>query len=273
MAERTLAEQAAAHSLEVLGASLQAVKPPIKIRYHSLKEGGEGDTEPISERRAATEGGAVDRTPALARPDCVEVCVRELVDTLLYDPDRREFVVDRLPPTASAALVSFYSEHGADAIDEASRYQGWGSSQRQTSLPYLLCALCPALPCSLAALLFLLSQCSLAAFLSASPASPSLVQHGLALSTHQPCIQALWRAALDGLLYARGYLAAGTLQPRPRAVPTSSLPQQPTCAVPPHCYSALGQQRVQPVRKARRWSLGAHRQSHRRWRRESRWRR
>lgn len=58
-----------------------------------------------------------------ARPDCVEACVRELVEMLLYDPTAAALDARRLPPDADPALRAFVARREYAASDAGG--QAW----------------------------------------------------------------------------------------------------------------------------------------------------
>ena len=73
--------------VEVVAASLAAAhafKPAVRMAYHAF------------------DGGP-------PRLDCVEVAVRELIELFIYDPTARALDAALLPPTATRALLEFYS--------------------------------------------------------------------------------------------------------------------------------------------------------------------
>ena len=57
---------------------------------------------------------------------CVEVVVREVVDTLLFDPDTLSFASERLPPNAHPAMRRFYEEASSSGADSGFRGAGNG---------------------------------------------------------------------------------------------------------------------------------------------------
>ena len=92
-----------ARAVEVLAANLgdvHAFKPPNALERHAVG-GGE------------------------ARPDCVEMVVRELFDLLLYDPMRHAFDPSRLPPGASAALRAHYEQRASGALADHAAGAAW----------------------------------------------------------------------------------------------------------------------------------------------------
>jgi len=92
-----------ARAVEVLAANLgdvHAFKPPNSLERHAVG-GGE------------------------ARPDCVEMVVRELFDLLLYDPMRHAFDPSRLPPGASAALRAHYEQRASGALADHAAGAAW----------------------------------------------------------------------------------------------------------------------------------------------------
>ena len=48
----------------------------------------------------------------LPKADCTEVCIREVLQTLLWDPSAQRFDRSRLPASCTASLADFFAEGG-----------------------------------------------------------------------------------------------------------------------------------------------------------------
>lgn len=86
-----LPDTAFASSFERLAAGMSAVhafRTPVRLQRHCYKEGREV-------------------------PDCVEVCVRELIEILIYDPSQRRFEHSRLPRTTLLSVRNFFVDLAA----------------------------------------------------------------------------------------------------------------------------------------------------------------
>ena len=100
----------AANDVELVAASLSSAnahKPAIKLSRHGFKN-------------------------AEAKPDCVEVVVREIFDLLLFDALTDSFNPSaRLPPEACSRVRAFYEQHANIFVDdddgaiEAARSKQW----------------------------------------------------------------------------------------------------------------------------------------------------